>query len=204
VRRLVERPLRHGELARLAGCEQRLEQAAQARLGAEVEAGGADLRPAARRLDPGDGEELVRGVGREPLPRVDDCGRMLPGPAGGVRGHARDRIRHEHEVGDDPEVAAAAAAAGPEEVGVLVFAAGPPAPVRRDERQLLERIAGEAVLARDEPDAAAERDAGDAHRGAGPGGNRGLELPEPIVDAAELGAGADLGTRRKRHDPVEP
>ena len=78
-----------------------------------------DGRRVAAGAERADREEPVGRVRRERLPGADDLGRLRPRPAREEVRDGRRRVRAQHEVRDDPEVAAAAAAAGPEEVAVL-------------------------------------------------------------------------------------
>ena len=72
-----------------------------------------------------------------------------------------DRIEAELEAGHDAEVAAAAAD-GPEQVGVLLLARGDEPALGGDDLDRDERIDGQAVLAHQPADAATERQAGQA------------------------------------------
>ena len=72
-----------------------------------------------------------------------------------------DRVELELEARDDTEVAAAAADR-PEEVRVLVGAGGQEPTIGGHDLDGLERVDGQAVLAHEPADAAAEREAGDA------------------------------------------
>jgi hypothetical protein len=58
-------------------------------------------------------------VRRERLPGPHRLDRLRPGPLDRVGRDVRDRVGAEAEVGGDPEVAAASATRGPEEVGML-------------------------------------------------------------------------------------
>ena len=99
-------------------------------------------------------------------------GGVRPRPRDLERRHRGDGEGAEAERRDDPEVAAAATAAGPEEVRVLGRRAGADAPRRVDEREPDDAVRGRAVQARAEADAAPEREARDADRGAGAAGDR--------------------------------
>src|SRR5690606_23099043 len=81
--------------------------------------------------------------------------------------HAADDRRHlvqpEAEAGHDTEVAATAPDR-PEQVGMVVDVDAQELAVRRDDLRAEQTVDGEAVLARQEADAPAERDAADTHR----------------------------------------
>ena len=93
-----------------------------------------------------------------------------------------DRVQLERELGDDAEVAAAAAQA-PEQVGVLVVGRGHDAAVGGHDLGLDQVVAREAELALEPPAAAAEGEAGDAGAGHAPAGDG-----EPVL----LGRGVEL------------
>src|SRR5919106_1535607 len=91
-------------------------------------------------------------------------------------------MRAEDEPRHDAEVAAAAAAAGPVEVGVLARVAHERLTGRRHHRGLDEVVARQPELARGEADAAAECETGDADGWTRSGRNCHAALPELVVD----------------------
>src|SRR5205823_12970077 len=97
----------------------------------------------------------------------------------------------EREVRDDAEVAAAAAAQGPEEVPVLGRGTVDGDSRREHDASGAEPVAGHAELPRREAYAAAERQPGDADGGAAAGRNRKSVLPEGLVDVDQPRTGAD-------------
>ena len=80
-----------------------------------------------------------------------------------------DRVQPEGELGDDAEVAAAAAER-PEQVRVLLLARGDDGAVGRDDLGGQQVVAGQAVAAAEVADAAAEGQSADAGRGDDPPG----------------------------------
>ena len=138
-----------------------------------------------------DRHQRVGRVRREVLPRVDGGRRLRPGPGGEeVRGaaHGRDLQR---QARDDAELAAAPAAEGPEQVGVVARVDGAQPSVGGDHRQGHHVVAGEAELPAGQAVPAALGEAGDAHVGAGAGGDRAARGGQLGVDVDQLGAGAD-------------
>ena len=117
----------------------------------------------------------------------------VPGPA-----------RTERERGHHAEVPAAAPLAGPEQVSVMVRVGGggEHRAVRRDDLQRLEVVAGQAVGPGGYPDAAAERQAGDADRRAGAGHRTALGR-EAVVEVDQPGARADGGARAGHGDRLQ-
>ena len=138
-----------------------------------------------------------------------------PGRRSGPRRRsARRGCSVELELGDDPEVAAAAAQP-PEELGVLGLARVHEPAVRGDDVGADEVVAREAVLAHQPADAAAEREAGDAGRRDQAAGRREPVRLRLVVDVGPHRAAADVARaarpdRRARsriarevdHDPV--
>src|SRR2546430_5265911 len=104
-----------------------------------------------------DRHQLVRRVGERVAVEASHLGRVFHRPEDWPGHHLRPQgVEPELELGDDPEVAAAAANA-PEEVGVLILARLDELTVGGDQidgEQLIDR---EAVLAHHPADAAAER-----------------------------------------------
>ena len=135
--------------------------------------------------------ELVRRARSERLPRRGDLARLLPRPLEDVRRQLADRRGAKREARDNAEVPAASAAAGPEEVGVAPRVAAQDVARGGHDRQSLERVAGEPELAHRVAVAAAEGEAGDAHRRACPGRDHQPVRSERRVDVDEDGAGAD-------------
>src|SRR5206468_5413732 len=108
----------------------------------------------------------------------------------------RDRGRRdgaEGEAGDDAAVAASAAAQRPEQVGVVGAVDRVQRAVRGDYRGRPEVVAGQAVRAGEDPDAAAERAAGDADRRARAGGQGAAVGGQRRVQVDELDPRADDG-----------
>ena len=102
------------------------------------------------------------------------------------------------EVGHDPEVPAATAAAGPEEVGILVRAAMEVAAVGRDDPERGDVVARQAELPRAEPVAAAKRETGYPDGRARAARDRAAGRREPRLDVDQAGAGADRDDPRRR------
>ena len=111
--------------------------------------------------------------------------------------HGAHRVRREREPGGDPEVPAAPAAAGPEQVGVPLGIALPDDPVRGHHREAPEVVAGEAELAAGEPDPSSQGEARDADRRARSGGNR--RRPRPRAPGR-----CPSAARRRRSLPSLP
>jgi hypothetical protein len=119
-------------------------------------------------------------------------------------------VEAELEVGDHAEVAAAAAHP-PEQLGMLPPVGPQPPSVGRDQLHRQQVVAGQAVLAHEPADAAAEREAGHAGVGHDPAGGgqpqplgRLVELPPEQArlrpDAAGGGVDPDLLHRRQVED----
>src|SRR5205807_2769469 len=104
--------------------------------------------------------------GRERLPGLHDLARLRPGPLEHVRRDPADRRGAEREARDHAEVPAAAAATGPEEIRVVSGIAAEHLARGGDDRQADERVARKPELAHRVAVAAAERETGDADRGA--------------------------------------
>src|SRR4029079_8588269 len=97
----------------------------------------------------------------------------------------------EREARCDSEVAAAAAATGPEEIRVPLGVARPYHPVGRDHREAPDVVASQAELAAGEPDAPTEREAGDTHGRARAARDREAVRGEFAVDVHQPGARAE-------------
>jgi hypothetical protein len=102
----------------------------------------------------------------------------------------RGRHRTEAEGGDDAEVAAAGAAKSPEQLLVVTLVAIDDASVGQNDLRAEELIAGKAVLVAEDPDAAAEREAGNPDRRPATscdrellGSERLVHVPEPCTRA---------------------
>jgi hypothetical protein len=127
------------------------------------------------------GVDVFGGVGRPFLP--------VPGQRGGVRerpGQVKDRgLRGGHGVkdqgGDDAEVASASAAERPEQVRVMARVACDHPAVRQDHLGPQQAVAGEPVSAPENPDPAAERQAGDPDRGPAASRDRDTVLEQRLV-----------------------
>ena len=131
--------------------------------------------------------------------------RLRPGPGQGEEHRLRGRHRAERERGHHAEVPAAAALAGPEQVSVLVRVGGggEHRAVRRDDLQRLKVVAGQPVGPGGHPDAAAERQAGDADGRAGAARHRAALGREAVVEVDEPGARADRRGRAGYGDRLE-
>ena len=105
--------------------------------------------------------------------------------------HRAEVVGPEGEPGDDAEVAAAAAQR-PEQLGVRVGVDLDHLAGGQDELQRDEVVAGQAVLAGEPADAAAEREAGHAGLGHDPGRDDQLVRRGRGVDVAEPAAAADV------------
>ena len=107
------------------------------------------------------GVQLV-GLARGPVAVARErLGGALEREPGSARVDLRDGVEAELQRGHDAEVRAAAAH-GPEEVGVAVRGRRHEAPVGGDDVHSQQAVGGETVLARQPAEAAAERVAGDA------------------------------------------
>ena len=139
------------------------------------------------------GPERVRGVRRPGLPGGDHPGGLRPRPGQEEQDDLPDRIGAEGERGNHAEVAATPAAAGPEQVRVLAGTTRPDLAVGRDDLQRLHVVAGQAVGAGHHPDAAAQGEAGDADRRAGPARHPAAVRRQPVVEVDQPGPRADGG-----------
>ena len=144
--------------------------------------------PAARRQSEPSASGCVRRPGEEAREHLLD---LRPRPGGDEVRALRDGMRAEGEARDDPEVAAAATAAGPVEVAVVLRVGDEDLPVGGDDLDGDEVVGGEPPGARGEPEAAAERVAADPDAGAGAGGDREPVRAERVVDVAEPRSRAD-------------
>ena len=168
------------------------QQLAQFRRRAEVVADDRDDAVFARRARDADprGELLRRGQ-HDLLHRGQDLDRVRPRPEHHARRAGRGRPRLEREARVDAEVAAPAAAAGPEQVRVLGRRrgddlAGSEHDVGRDQR-----VAREAVRAGDRRDAAAEGQAADADGVGVAERERQVPRPQPRVQRLHRRPAAD-------------
>jgi hypothetical protein len=149
---------------------------------------------------PQGGVELVGCGGCPGLP-----GRHHRGGGGRRPGQLEDRGRGrgegaKDEGGDHAEVAAAGAAQRPEQLPVVVLVAFDDAPVRQDDLHPEQAVAGQAVLPAEDPQPAAEREAGDPDGGTAAGGDGQAMLGQGVVELAEPHAGTDgRHVARDRH-----
>ena len=136
------------------------------------------------------GGELVRRVGRPPLPGLDhgDGVALLPLQVQGRGGRCRNRPQRERH---DAELAAAGAAQRPEQVAVPAFVAVDDAAVGEDDLRGGELVAGEPVPAAEDAEAAAEDEPGDPDGRAAAGGDRDAVRLQRVVDVAQPRPGAD-------------
>ena len=171
---------------------------------ADAERGDRDGGRAARRVRHVQGGPDLVGLGRTPLlPGLHDRGRPRPGPGEIARHGLGRRMGRELQFRDDAEVAVAGAAQRPEQVLVRRRVGGELLAVGGDDRGPGEAVAGQAVGAGDDPVAAAQHQAGDADRRAGPRRDRDALGGERPVDVDQLGARADHGRAAARPDPVQ-
>ena len=131
-----------------------------------------------------DRHQLVRGLG-DPVPiEAQDLGRLLDRPEDRPGEHHRaHRVEAKLELGDDAEVAAAAANP-PEEIGVLGRACLHELALRRDQVHGQEPVDCQPVLSLKPADAAPEREARDPGVGDDPAGCRQPELLGLAVELA--------------------
>jgi hypothetical protein len=97
----------------------------------------------------------------------------------------------EHQRGDNAEVAAAGTAQRPKQLPVMVLVAFDNATVRQNDLCPEQVVAGQAVLPAEDPQPAAEGQAGDPDGGTAAGGNGQAMLGQRIVEDAEPHAGTD-------------
>ncbi len=109
-------------------------------------------------------------------------------------------MRAEDETRHDPEVAAAAAAARPEQIGVVVLVCDEDLAVGGDDLHRDEIVGCEPPGPRGEPEAAAECMAADADGRARARGNREPVRGETVVDVPEPGARPDDGVTARDRD----
>jgi len=109
----------------------------------------------------------------------------------------------ERQLGGDAEVAASSAAARPEEVGVVERVAGDEASVCGHDLHAEKCVGRCPEQPRRVPDAAAEREPGDADRRARPAGHGAALGGQPLVEVDEPGARADGGRRAGHGDRLE-
>ena len=147
-----------------------------------------------------DRHQLVRRLGAPLAVEAQEVRRLLDRPEDRPGEHGRAHgVKAKLELGDDPEVAAAAAQA-PEEVGVLGLARRDELAVGGDQvdgEQLVDR---QPVLSMKPADAAAERQAGDAGVGDDPARGREPERLGLAVELAPEHAGLDPRRARLRVD----
>ena len=160
-----------------------------------------------------EGVELARSGRQELAVRREHVGAELDRPERRAREHVADLVQPEQERGDDAEVAAAAADR-PVKVGVLVGAGAHALAAREHHLGLEQVVDGQAALARQVTEAAAEREAAHAGRRDDPAGRRKAVLVRRAVDLAPRAAAADadrarlgidldvLQRREVDHDPV--
>ena len=141
-----------------------------------------------RRGDQQAGGERVGRVRRPRLPRGDHRRRVVPERL--ERGHLRRGHGRELERRDDAEARPARAAQRPEQVGLVVLVAAHRAP-SASTTSAAPRVRGQPVEAAEDPEAAAEREPGDADGRAAAGRDRDAVGVERVVDVAEQRAGAD-------------
>jgi hypothetical protein len=140
---------------------------------------------------PQGGVELVGPLGCPGLPGLHHrSGR------GRWPGQLEDRGRGrgegaEDQGGDHPEVATAGTAQRPEQLPVVVLVAVDDATVGQDDLRPEQVVAGQAVLAAEDPEPAAEGEAGDPDRGTAAGGDGQAMGGQRVVEVAEPHAGTD-------------
>ena len=143
------------------------------------------------RGQPQGGVELA-GAGRRPgLPGLDRDGRMIEGPDQVEHGGRRRRQRAKYERRDHAEVAATGTAQRPEQFLLGVLAGLDDPAVRQDDLCPQQVIAGQAVLAAEDPDPASEREAGDPDGGTAAGGDRPAAGGQRVVEISEPRTGTD-------------
>ena len=179
-----------------AASEQRLERRARLRL-------GGDHRPEhvcehRRRRVRGRRDEQARGelVGPVRGPRLPGGDQLRGGGRRPDEMEARQlgrRDRGEGERGDDAEAGAARPAQRPEQVGLAIRVAGHGAAVGQRHLRGAQGIRGQPVAAAEDPQPAAEGQAGDADVRPAAGRDRDPVRRERVVDVAQPRAGPDHG-----------
>ncbi len=91
-------------------------------------------------------------------------------------------MRREAQRRHDAEIAAAAAARGPEEIRLVAFVAVPQLALGSDDVDVRELVAGEAPRASQDTDAATERETGDADARAAARRQTGPRRRDGVVD----------------------
>src|SRR5260221_5788842 len=110
----------------------------------------------------------------------------------------------ETETCDDPEVATATAATGPEQVRVPMRIAVQQPSVSGQDPKRLEVVGGRAQPPRDEPDATAEREPPDPNRCAGAGRDGSALRCQRGVDVDQAGTGTDDSRPALGADSAQP
>src|SRR5690606_8581182 len=134
---------------------------------------------------------LVAVLGEEPQGALGPVDRELGRPAV----DAPHRVQPQLHRRDDPEVAAPAAER-PEQVGVVAPVGDDDAPARRGELGAQQAAGGDAVLARQPGQPAAERVADDADRRGVPGGRREPERSAAVTTSPPRAPGPTRAMRR--------
>ena len=157
--------------------------------------------PGVPRLEVEEREERV-GRGRCPcLPLAEDARRLRPVPHRPVDRHRVDRVRREREACHDPEVAAPASPACPEQVGVVLRAARADHAIRSDDRHVADVVARQAELSPRVADTPAECQPCDADRRTRSTGDRDAVRSEHAIDVHQPRAGADARRTSGRIHP---
>ena len=153
----------------------------------------------------GVGGQLVRGLAAEVAVGPQDIAGDRQGVDEQARQDRADRVESVFEGGDDPEVPAPAAQA-PEQVGILLGTRRQHPAIGRHDVGGDEVVAGQAVLPHQPPQAAAERQAGDAGRGDEPAGRRQAERLGLAVELAvgHPGLGPHGAAGRVHADALQP
>src|SRR5688500_13950394 len=146
------------------------------------------------------GNESLVDERRPALPGIEHIRHVVPRPRHAEEGHSFDGAHSEGERRGDAEVAAATTAQGPEEIRVLFRAGAQRRAIRIDQVNGEEVVAGETVLAGQEPEPATERQPRDPDALAGPGGQREAVLPETTVEIAQADPGTDAHFTASRVD----
>src|SRR5215203_2129895 len=100
------------------------------------------------------GNEALIDERRPMLPGIEHLCRLVPRPGHAEECHVADGSQVEGERRGDAEVAAAAATQGPEEIRLLLSTDMHQGAIGSDQVNREEVVAGEAVLARQEPEPA--------------------------------------------------